>query len=94
MSLFVSSSSPAATVTVCAVPQFEVVNVSDAGLGVSSVPAWPVIATVTVAVGSVASFTVYSASESSVTASVAAESTIPASSSSVVFTVRSALLPA
>ena len=58
MSLFVSSSSPAATVTVCAVPQFEVVNVSDAGLGVSSVPAWPVIATVTVADGSVASLTV------------------------------------
>ena len=53
-----SSSSPADTDTVCSVSQFEVVNVSDAGLGVSSAPAWPVIATVTVADGSVASLTV------------------------------------
>ena len=54
----VSVSSPAVTVTVCAVFQFDVVNVSVVGSGVTSVPACPATVTVTFAVGSVSSTTV------------------------------------
>ena len=54
-----ASSSPAAdTVTVCSLAQSVVVNVRLAGFRVTSVFAGTAIATVTLAVGSVASFTV------------------------------------
>ena len=53
-----SSSSPALTVTVCAVPQSDVVNVRLDVFNVRSVPETPVTATVTVAVGSDDSATV------------------------------------
>ena len=60
VSLSESSSSSADTVTVCAVFQFEVVNVSVAedGSSVRSVFAWPAMVTVTLAVGCEVSFTV------------------------------------
>jgi len=53
-----SSSSSADTVTVRTLFQFVVVKVSEAGLGVRSVSAWPAMVTVTSAVGSEASLTV------------------------------------
>ena len=58
MSVAVSSSSPAVTVTVCAVFQVAVVNSRLVVSSDKSVPEWPEIATVTVPVGAVASFTV------------------------------------
>ena len=59
-SLSTSPSSPAATVTVCVLSQVDGVKVSIAvaGVRVRSVPAWPVIVTVTSAVGSEFSATV------------------------------------
>ena len=50
-SLPASSSWPAVTVTVCAVLQFDVVNVSEVLSSVRSVPSWPDTVTVTSAVG-------------------------------------------
>ena len=89
-----SSSSPAETVTVCAVFHVAVVNVSEAVSSVRSVPAWPVIATVTVAVGCVASRTVYSPSSPSATPSAVVDSVRPTSSSSVTVTETLAVSPA
>ena len=57
MSLTASASSAAATVTVCAVSQFSVVNVRLVLSGVRPVFECPEIVTVTSAVGSVASDT-------------------------------------
>ena len=58
VSLSASSSWSASTVTVCAVFQVEVVNVRLSVSKVRSVPEWPAMATVTVLLGLVASFTV------------------------------------
>jgi len=57
-SLSASSSSSAETVTLCSVFQMVAVKVRLSGLTVRSVSAWPVMATVTVAEGSIESFTV------------------------------------
>jgi len=57
-SLSASSSLSADTLTLCSVPQFVVVKVREAGLGVRSVVAWPAMVTVTSAVGCEASLTV------------------------------------
>ena len=54
----VSASSPAVTVTVWTVSQFDVVKVRVPGVRVTSVPACPATVTVTVAVGSLSSTTV------------------------------------
>ena len=58
LSCVASESPPADTVTICAVSQFDVVNVRLLLLSDRSVPDVPPIDTVTSAVGSVASFTV------------------------------------
>ena len=58
VSLAASGSSSAVTVTVCSAFHVESVNVRLVLSSVRSVPEWPVTATVTVLVGSVASFTV------------------------------------
>ena len=88
----VSSSGAAETVTVCAVSQFEVVNVSLAGFAVTSVlSVGSLTVTATLAVGCVSSTTVYVFVLSSVTASDVAETVTPAVSSSVTVTSRSVL---
>ena len=89
-----SSSSPAVTVTVCAVFHVAVVNVRLVVSSVRSVPEWPVIATVTCAVGCVESRTVYSASSPSVTPSAVVDSVNPTVSSSVTVTATLAASPA
>ena len=58
MSFSASASTPAVTVTVCTVFQFDVVKVSEVAPTVRSLPAGLVMATVTSPDGSVASFTV------------------------------------
>ena len=58
MSLVASASWAAVTVTVWAVSQFAVLNVNDVADTDTSVLAWPLTVTVTVADGSVANLTV------------------------------------
>ena len=90
-----SSSWAAFTVTVCAVLQFAVVKVSFPSLlrlvpdRVRSVPAWPLIVTVTSPAGLLVSTTVYSTpvASPSVTLSVVGLMVTPTTSSSVMLTV-------
>ena len=71
-----------------------VVNVRLVVSSVRSVPEWPVIATVTCAVGCVERRTVYSPSSPSVTPSAVVDSVSPTVSSSVTVTATLAVSPA